>query len=53
VDKLIDQGYMDFGILRVLKRCRNQGEWIPQPRATWVALPGKRRSSGVMTNKTK
>jgi hypothetical protein len=25
--------------------------WMPQPRATWVDFPGKRRSSWMMTKK--
>jgi hypothetical protein len=50
VDKLRDQGYMDFGILGVVNDVRmKKGEWMPQPRVTWVVLLGKRRSSRVMT----
>jgi hypothetical protein len=28
-----------------------KGYWMPQPRVTWSALLGKRRSSGVMTKR--
>ena len=50
VDKLIDQGYMDFGILEVREQFQNEKrEWIPQPRAVGVTLPGKRKSLRVTT----
>jgi hypothetical protein len=50
VDKLKDQGYMDFGILRVRERCHNEKRrvYAPTKGDMGCVAEKKRRSSGVM-----
>jgi hypothetical protein len=51
VGKLRDHGYMDLGYSRLVNDVNMKKGWMPQPRVTWVALPGKRRPSRMMTKK--
>jgi hypothetical protein len=51
VDKLRDHGYMNLGYLGFMNDVGMKREWIPQPRATWVSFPEKRRPSRVMMKK--
>jgi hypothetical protein len=47
VEKLRDQRYMNFlGYSRFMNDFRMKKEWIPQPRETWVSLPGKEGHKG-------
>jgi hypothetical protein len=46
VEKLRDHGYMDLGYLGFVNDFRMKKKWIPQPRETWVALPGKEGHQG-------
>jgi hypothetical protein len=41
VDKLRDHGYMELGYSGFVNDVVMKREWMPQPRATWVALPRK------------
>jgi hypothetical protein len=44
VEKLKDHGYMDLGYLGFVNDvCMKKG-WMPQPRATWVSLIGKKKA---------
>ena len=43
MDKLRDHVYMDLGYLKFVNNFGMKIEWIPQPRATWVAFPGKKK----------
>jgi hypothetical protein len=47
VEKLKDHGYMDLGYSGFTNDVSMKREWIPQPRATWVAFPRKKRPSRV------
>jgi hypothetical protein len=44
VEKLRDHGYMDLGYSGFVNNVGIKREWMPQPRATWVTLPGKKNS---------
>jgi hypothetical protein len=44
VDKITDHGYMDLGYFRFMNYVGMKREWIPQPRATWVALLRKEKA---------
>jgi hypothetical protein len=44
VDKLRDHGYMDLGYSGFVNDVGMKREWMPQPRATWVAFPGKKKA---------
>jgi hypothetical protein len=52
VGKLRDRGYMDLGYSGFVNDVDMKKEWMPQPRATWVDFPGKRRPSRMMTKKS-
>jgi hypothetical protein len=50
VDKLRDQGYMDFGIFVVYERCQNQKRRVDVPtKGDMGCVAGKIRSSRVTT----
>jgi hypothetical protein len=49
VGKIRDRGYKDLGYLGFVNDVGMKKRWMPQPRETWVALPGKRRPSRMMT----
>jgi hypothetical protein len=51
VEKLRDHGNMDLEYSGFVNNVGMKREWILQPRATWVALLGKRRSLRVMTKR--
>jgi hypothetical protein len=51
VGKLRDCGYMDLGYSGFVNDVNMKKGWMPQPRATWVAFPGKRRPSRMTTKK--
>jgi hypothetical protein len=44
LDKLRDHGCMDLGYSGFVNDVGMKREWMPQPRETWVALPGKKKA---------
>jgi hypothetical protein len=49
VGKIRDHGYMGLGYSGFVKDVDMKKGWMPQIRATWASLLGKRRPSGMRT----